>query len=252
MAKLERAARGGSNGGGLAPTPSSRPQLIAGEGELGGPSPSLQKYGSKRLPIKASLELALLGLIAESRAISGYDLVKTFDASMVHYWHALHGQIYPTLDRMREAGLVNSRDVIQRRRPNKRLYSITNAGRLRLLKWLLGPAEPFKLKHAQLLRTRFLGHLGPEAACAKLREERELWSGVLATYRGFEGKFARERGYRNSNTMFSYFTLRYGIIFAQQTIAFCDWALEEIMRNAELFRAAGKDPSSEVSRSKAR
>ena len=217
---------------------------------MGGPSSSFQSDGSKALPIKASLELALLGLIAESRAISGYDLVKTFDASMVHYWHAHHGQIYPTLDRMREAGLVTGRDVIQSRRPNKRLYSITNAGRARLLKWLLGPAEPFKLKHAQLLRTRFLGHLGVEAACAKLREERALWAGVLASYREFERKFAKESGYRNSNTMFSYFTLRYGIIFAEETIAFCDWAVEEIMRNPDLFRAAGKDPSSGVSRSK--
>jgi DNA-binding PadR family transcriptional regulator len=214
-------------------------------------SEGFRNSGFKTAPIKASLELALLGLIAESRAISGYDLVKTFDASMVHYWHAHHGQIYPTLDRMRAAGLVGSRDVIQRGRPNKRLYSITNAGRGTLLKWLLSPAEPFKIKHAPLLRTRFLGHLGADAACEKLREDRELCARVLATYRGFERRFASDVGHRDANSMFSYFTLRYGIMFAEQTIAFCNWAVEEITRNPDLFRAGPKARSRTTSKPKA-
>ena len=78
---------------------------------------------------KASLELALLGLIAEERQRSGYDLVQTFRISMVHYWHAHPGQIYPTLERMERDGWIAGREVIQRGRPNKRVYSITAEGR---------------------------------------------------------------------------------------------------------------------------
>ena len=200
-------------------------------------SAAIARSTAASAPIKASLELALLGLIAESSAVSGYDLVKTFDASMVHYWHAHHGQIYPTLDRMRAAGLIVSRDVIQRARPNKRLYSISAAGRAMLLKWLLSPAEPFKIKHAPLLRTRFLGHLGAEKAGDKLLEDRELCAKVLETYRGFEREFAHSGRYHDVNTMFTYFTLFYGIRFTNLTIEFCDWAIEEIARNRGLFRA---------------
>ncbi len=86
--------------------------------------------GYLRLPTrKASLDLALLGLIAEVPGVSGYDIMKIFDLSMAHYWHAHPTQIYPTLDRMEEFGLIKRRNVVQRNRPNKRLYTITLVGR---------------------------------------------------------------------------------------------------------------------------
>ena len=101
--------------------------------------------------IKASLELALLGLIAEQHPRSGYDLVQTFRLSMVHYWHAHPGQIYPTLERMERDGWIAGREVIQRGRPNKRVYSITAEGRRVLLEWLSSPYESLKMKNAPLL-----------------------------------------------------------------------------------------------------
>jgi len=85
--------------------------------------------GYLRFPTrKASLELALLGLIAEVPGVSGYDIMKIFDLSMAHYWHAHPTQIYPTLERMEEFGLIKRRNVVQRKFPNKRLYTITAAG----------------------------------------------------------------------------------------------------------------------------
>ena len=74
--------------------------------------------GYLRFPTrKASLDLALLGLIAEVPGVSGYDIMKIFDLSMAHYWHAHPTQIYPTLDRMEEFGLIKRRNVVQRNRP---------------------------------------------------------------------------------------------------------------------------------------
>jgi DNA-binding PadR family transcriptional regulator len=242
MTKIERAGEGSRRSRSRADTQGDRRKPSLAGVRRSKASAAISKSTSASAPIKASLELALLGLIAESRAVSGYDLVKTFDASMAHYWHALHGQIYPTLDRMRAAGFIDSRDVIQRGRPNKRLYSITAAGRAMLLKWLLSPAEPFKIKHAPLLRTRFLGHLGAQKAGEKLLEDRELCAKVLETYRGFERKFSRSGRYHDVNTMFTYFTLRYGIMFTTLTIEFCNWAIEEITRNPELFRVSVKTP----------
>lgn len=70
------------------------------------------QVASKR--VKASLELAMLGLIAEEHPRSGYDLVQAFRISMVHYWHAHPGQIYPTLERMERDKWIAGREVIQR------------------------------------------------------------------------------------------------------------------------------------------
>ena len=142
--------------------------------------------------IKASLELALLGLIAEQHPRSGYDLVQTFRISMSHYWHAHPGQIYPTLDRMERDGWIAGREVIQRGRPNKRVYSITAEGRRILLEWLQSPYEPLKMKNPPLLRSRFLGHLGADGARAKFAEVRDAMTSYLEVLRGYDRVVRRE------------------------------------------------------------
>jgi DNA-binding PadR family transcriptional regulator len=186
--------------------------------------------------IKASLELALLGLIAEQHARSGYDLVQTFRISMVHYWHAHPGQIYPTLERMERDGWISGREVIQRGRPNKRVYSITAEGRRVLLEWLASPYEPFKMKNPPLLRSRFLGHLGADGAREKFAEMRAAMAAYLEELRGYDRAIAERGGaYHDVNQMFVYFTLRRGIEFARSEVEFCDWAMAEIERRRELF-----------------
>lgn len=186
--------------------------------------------------IKASLEHALLGLIAEGGEVSGYDLIRTFRLSMSHYWHAHQGQIYPTLERMERRGLIRSREVVQQGRPNKRAYSMTEAGSRMLMQWLVSPFEGMKLKHAPLLRCRFLGHLGADGARERLVEERAAWESYLRGFRDLERSyFPRERRFANVNGMFTYFTLRHGIGTVERYIEFCDWAIENLDRNRHLF-----------------
>ncbi|MGH7863377.1 MAG: PadR family transcriptional regulator, partial [Candidatus Binataceae bacterium] len=193
--------------------------------------------------IKASLEHALLGLIAERGRVSGYDLIKVFRLSMVHYWHAHQSQIYPTLDRMVRRGLIRSRDVIQRGRPNKRVFSITVAGERMLMQWLASPFEAMKVKHSSLLRCRFLGHLGADGARAKLLEQSAALQRYLDTFEGFDREFfPRDRRYPDVNSMFTYFTLRDGIDEMRRALQFCEWAIAEIERNRQLF-AMRKPPS---------
>jgi DNA-binding PadR family transcriptional regulator len=186
----------------------------------------------------ATLDLALLGLVAEAPGVSGYDIVKIFDLSMTHYWHAHPPQIYATLERMGKFGIIKRRKVAQRKRPNKHVYTITPAGERILVEWLEGPFEGMKLKHPPLLRCRFLGHLGADGAREILAEERLSWVLQLRVYREIERKhFAGGKAYRDVNTMFTMFTLKRGIDWMEENIRWCDWALGEIERNRALFPA---------------
>ncbi len=194
--------------------------------------------------IKASLELALLGLIAEQPARSGYDLVQIFRISMVHYWHAHPGQIYPTLDRMEHDGWIAGREIIQRGRPNKRVYSITAEGRRVMLEWLGSRYEPFKMKNPPLLKSRFFGHLGADGARAKFAEMRDAMAAYLEELRGYDRAITEAGPYQDVNQMFVYFTLRRGIGFASEEVEFCEWAMAEIDRHRDLFEddpAAGRE-----------
>lgn len=202
--------------------------------------------------IKASLELALLGLIAEEHPRSGYDLVQAFRISMVHYWHAHPGQIYPTLDRMERDGWIAGREVIQRGRPNKRVYSITDEGRRVLLEWLASPYEPLKMKNPPLLKSRFFGHLSADGARAKFAEMREAMVAYLEQLRGYDRMIVAHGGpYANVNQMFVYITLRRGIEFARSELEFCAWAMHEIDRHRELFEDGEARPNRAAGKSKA-
>jgi DNA-binding PadR family transcriptional regulator len=74
-----------------------------------------------------SLRDAVLAALLEGEA-SGYDLAKGFDASVANFWMATPQQLYRELDRLAEQGLIQARIVQQDRRPNKRMFSLTEAG----------------------------------------------------------------------------------------------------------------------------
>ncbi|HEV2170975.1 MAG TPA: PadR family transcriptional regulator [Candidatus Binatus sp.] len=217
-----RGARRGRNGAGAPP-----------EGEERGEARRIVPFHPY---VKASLDLALLGLIAEAPEVSGYDIVKIFDLSMEHYWHAHPTQIYPTLERMEKLGIIKSRKVAQSNRPSKWVYTINPSGERLLIEWLESGFEGINLKHPPLLRCRFLGNLGPDGAIAALNEEAEAWARHLRVYRKIEQDyFAGGRSYRNVNAMFSWFTLKRGIDWMKENIAWCEWAIAEIQKNRALF-----------------
>ena len=109
-----------------------------------------------------------------------------------------------------------------------------------LEKWLLSPFEDLKLKHAPLLKTLYLGHLGADRALAKFAEQRAACVAYLEELRDIDRRFFDHRGdsesgYTSEHMMFSYFTLRYGIGWMEESVRWCDWAIGEIERHRDLF-----------------
>lgn len=63
---------------------------------------------------------------------SGYDIVKQLE----HFRPAKTSQVYPTLAKLESAGFVSAEDVEQSGRPNKKVYTATEAGRQVLTDWI--------------------------------------------------------------------------------------------------------------------
>src|SRR5207245_822269 len=71
------------------------------------------------------------------REMSGYELKSVIDKSVGHfYMRPALSQIYPELRRLAAHDLVKARKVVQEIRPDKRLYSLTPAGRAAVTQWL--------------------------------------------------------------------------------------------------------------------
>jgi DNA-binding PadR family transcriptional regulator len=83
-----------------------------------------------------SVRHAVLGLLAQ-RPRHGYELHAAFEAVVggAENWDVKPAQIYTTLARLEENGLVIENSVEQDGGPEKRIYAITNAGRAVLRDW---------------------------------------------------------------------------------------------------------------------
>ncbi len=124
---------------------------------------------------------AILACLTE-QAMSGYDLAKSFDASIGFFWQADHQQIYRELNRLRERGDVAAAEVVQCGRPNKILYSITEGGRSALRDWSATPSAPRSLKDDLLVRLYALEHVDRKALRAQLVARREHHVALLTRY----------------------------------------------------------------------
>jgi DNA-binding PadR family transcriptional regulator len=99
-----------------------------------------------------TLEHAILGFL-EREPMTGYDLkTRCFDAAAGHVWTADQAQVYRTLERLSARGLVRSRLVPQRGKPDRRVFRITPKGRNALLSWLREPQTPSAVRDPLLMR----------------------------------------------------------------------------------------------------
>jgi len=89
-----------------------------------------------------SVRNALLGLLAQ-RPRHGYELHAAFEAVVggEQNWDVKPAQIYTTLARLEEGGLVEEEAIEQDAGPEKRIYAITTAGRAALNTWFLASVE---------------------------------------------------------------------------------------------------------------
>lgn len=81
-----------------------------------------------------SLQHILLGML--ERPASGYSLKAEFDEGARYFWGANISQIYPTLHRMEERGLLSSHVEPPDQGPPRRIYRRTAAGQAELEEWL--------------------------------------------------------------------------------------------------------------------
>jgi PadR family transcriptional regulator AphA len=102
-----------------------------------------------------SLQHLILGLLKYT-PLSGYDLNKAFQASVQHFWDTEQSLIYRALYKMTDLRWVEYEQEIQDHLPNKKVYRLTEAGRMELQRWLATP-QPSLSFHEAWLGQLFFG-----------------------------------------------------------------------------------------------
>ncbi|MCZ4280455.1 PadR family transcriptional regulator [Kiloniella laminariae] len=77
---------------------------------------------------------------------SGYEIKKAFEEGpFSHFQDASFGSIYPALGRLSNEGLVDCTQMAQEKRPDKKVYRLTEKGSLVLIESLMTPPAPDKV-----------------------------------------------------------------------------------------------------------
>lgn len=107
------------------------------------------------------LSHAILGFL-EYGPMSGYDLKKLFDQSIVHFWSATQSHIYKALENLEKDGMAESQVIPQEGKPNRKQYQITDAGRTELRRWVSTPLPIEGAREAWLIQVFFAHNLANE------------------------------------------------------------------------------------------
>jgi len=181
-----------------------------------------------------TLGYALLGMLARE-PLTGYELAQHLKAPVGFFWHARHSQIYPELANLERQGLVTHRVVEQPDRPDKKVYSIAEAGLAALKQWATEPMPVAAAREELVLKAYSLWLADPERARALFRQHEREHRERLAEYERFQEQMERECGTdlgRLTSPWFAtYATLRRGIGYEREYAAWCHWVADQLERD---------------------
>ena len=139
-------------------------------------------------------------------------------------------QIYRTLKSMEDHGWVRVTPVVQQGRPDKKVYTVADAGRAELARWIAealsgrGSSVADNRTRDIAIKVRGAAYGDVDAVRAQVAVLRAERTELLDTYRGFEKRQFPDPSALNGSALHQYLVLRGGIRAEESAI---DW-LDEV------------------------
>lgn len=159
---------------------------------------------------------AILGVLS-LHPMTGYEIRQQITRSIGNFWTESFGQIYPTLKRLKQEGLVD----VAPAKSSRKVYTLTADGRKHLESWLPVMPRPRVPRNEQLLKL-FFGALIPSGSMrAQVLETRKRYAADLLRYEKIVTDVTR-RAAGDPNLPFWLMTLSYGRTEARAIVSWCD------------------------------
>ncbi|WP_127588031.1 PadR family transcriptional regulator [Paenibacillus koleovorans] len=167
-----------------------------------------------------TLSYGLLSLLSNA-SNSGYDLM----LKLQPFWPAKHSQIYPLLAQLDQDGYVVHELVVQKDKPDKKVYSITEKGREALRAWLAKPADE-PVHRDELTLKLYCLHEGDIADIRKLLHVRIEYSRDRMLW--MHGKIEAYARQEQPPTLAVQLLMQKGLFHFQSDLAWAEWALLQL------------------------
>ncbi|SFF47774.1 transcriptional regulator, PadR family [Actinacidiphila alni] len=140
------------------------------------------------------MRLHLLALLVAGPA-HGYELKQALERLLGSaYPHPNVGQIYVTLGRLEQAGLIEGRLVSQSDRPDKRIYSITAAGREAVDAWYETPSDAPRVRDDFFMKLALAHRTGRPDEVGLINKQRRHYLNLMRALSRMDGEEDAEGG----------------------------------------------------------
>ena len=176
-----------------------------------------------------SLPHALIGLLLD-RPMTGYDLKLLFDKELNSFWPAQMSQIYRELGTLEAKELLDSKVEVQETRPDRKVYSVTSAGKQVFAEWLNRfPASLLSPTRDEFaLRVFFGSRLSRDEMQFQLRRFIREKQSEIATFSMLERNVETGSRKNPEQAMYRRMTLRRSNIVAEALVLWAEDCLEEL------------------------
>ena len=176
-----------------------------------------------------SLPHALIGLSLD-RPMTGYDLKLLFDKELNSFWPAQMSQIYRELGTLEAKELLDSKVEVQETRPDRKVYSVTSAGKQVFAEWLNRfPASLLSPTRDEFaLRVFFGSRLSRDEMQFQLRRFIREKQSEIATFSMLERNVETGSRKNPEQAMYRRMTLRRSNIVAEALVLWAEDCLEEL------------------------
>lgn len=180
-----------------------------------------------------SLKHGLLGLLNYGQ-MTGYELDKAFKDSLNLFWQAQTSQIYRELNAMEKIGWLTSEIKFQTNKPNKKLYSITDSGKLELTHWLAenNLGEELKIRNEFLMKLFFSGEISVQENIAMLKAFKfhymEALAGLSKAGVSIDRYRTKINDEYNAKAVYWELTAQFGQAYMNMCISFAEEAIKTL------------------------
>ena len=164
----------------------------------------------------SSISFAVMGMIGLRGPSTPYEIKTAMARSIAYFWPFPHSQLYSETTRLTEAGLLKEVREIGGR--NRKVYSLTDQGRLMLISWLATPPdEPYEIRDLAVLQLQYFEFGTREELVALANHQSALHRERLKTYEEISARYSGRFGGKRRLA-----GLRFGFLLEQSYVTFWD------------------------------
>ena len=169
---------------------------------------------------------AVLGVLSYGPS-TGYEIRKLLSDTTSHFWKESYGQIYPTLEELRNEGLIEVVEHDTTGRETRR-FAILPEGEAELREWILSPEVQLKPGRNELLLKLFFARATDTPyLIPQVESYRRMTVELREAYRGFTSDAASDEIPVDAQTLIGT-TIDFGIAAAEMQSQWCERTIETL------------------------